>query len=229
MENPNNGQVLPLINVVIDKIHGGRKQDRKFWQRGSANSRNEYTGFSNKEIPNEQPEGFSENLKITKVRRSIYAIGIVTMGCVFALVYIRPDLFSFLSYSKIYQTNNDHFPDKNENQYQIGPNSTSRPSDSSTEPRDYKFSPEQVSRARRTVLQTEKNKSNFVGKKNLKENFPIKSFKDNKHRYEIELSSGRFVYADSVIVTDDKITFENIKGLVVSVDRSDVKTLKKLN
>ncbi|MFT5702499.1 MAG: hypothetical protein ACI8ZB_005419 [Desulforhopalus sp.] len=55
-----------------------------------------------------------------------------------------------------------------------------------------------------------------------------KSFKDSNNRYEIKLLSGRYVYTDSVIVTKDTITFENKKSLVVSVNRDEIFSLKKL-
>jgi hypothetical protein len=229
MKNSNKDQVSPFIKVILDKVHGGRKQDSKFWQRGVAGSRNDCIGFKNEEIPLEKPEGLSGILKITKGKRRFFGVGMAVICCVFSFVYFRPDLFLFLSYSKIYQTISEYFPEKNEDLHQIGPSTTSHSLVLSTESQDYNFSPDQVSRAKRNVIETQRNKSNFIGKENLKDNSPIKSFKDNKHRYEIELSSGRYVYADSVIVSDDKITFENKRGLVVSVNRNEVKTMKRLN
>jgi hypothetical protein len=105
---------------------------------------------------------------------------------------------------------------------------SSQRTDSSNEYREYNFSAEQVSRAQRNLLES-RNKSKYIGNENKGENFPIEPFKDDKHRYEIELLTGRHVYADSVIVTDDKVTFENKRGLVISVSKNEIKALRKLN
>ncbi len=78
-------------------------------------------------------------------------------------------------------------------------------------------------------LKAQKNKSNLTGIEIPKESSSSHSFKDSQNRYEIQLLSGRYVYADSVIVTKDMVTFENKKGLVVSVNRSEIKSLKRLD
>ena len=50
---------------------------------------------------------------------------------------------------------------------------------------------------------------------------------EKKYSYEIEFVSGGRVYTDNVIVTDKIISYTTDKGLVVSLSKNEVKTMKK--
>lgn len=229
MSNSNEDKVSPVIEGIVDKIHDGRKQDKKFWEREVENPRNDFVGYNNGEIPvDPSGEGAVGTSKRNKAKRIAFTVGIVITCFLFSLVYFRPDLFPFLSYSKIYQTISDFLPPKEKDRHSVTSDPIEKSKDLSTEPREHSFSEDQILRAKKNVLKARKNKSNLTGTEISKENPPSHSFKDSENRYEIQLLSGRYIYADSVIVTKSMITFENKKGLVVSVKRDDVKSLKRM-
>jgi hypothetical protein len=229
MSNSNEDKVSPVIEGIVDEIHDGRKQDKKFWEREVENPRNDFVGYSNGEIlVDPSGEGAAGISKRNKAKRIAFTVGIVITCFLFSLVSLRPDLFPFLSYSKIYQTISDFLPGKEKDKNPVKPAPIEKSKDSFTEPSEHSFSEEQILRAKKAVLEARKNKSNLTGIEIPKENSPSHSFKDSQNRYEIQLLSGRYVYADSVIVTKDMITFENKKGLVVSVNRDEIKSLKRL-
>lgn len=238
MENQKNDHVSSFVKVIIDRVHGGRKQDSKFWDRKIENPRNDLGGFSNGEIPIEEQEGLAQTLKQARSKRAVFLLGILLLCFVFALVYSRPNLFPFLSYSKIYQSISEYFPEKYKAKNQIkvvAPKPLEEQVESRTAKKEYTFSEEQVARAKFNI--EKKKKQNFlsinepyhVSNEKRKRDPLSKSFEDDKHRYEIEFLSGRRVYADSVIVTDDMVTFENKGGLIFSVSKDEVKKMNRLN
>ncbi len=63
---------------------------------------------------------------------------------------------------------------------------------------------------------------NYLQKeKRLKNIVSSRLIESNRSVFEIELLSGGRAYSNDVIATADMITFENEKGLIVSVSRSE--------
>jgi len=50
---------------------------------------------------------------------------------------------------------------------------------------------------------------------------------EGNYLYEIQLFSGAWIYTDNAKITDKKITYKSAGGIVVSIDRFEVKTMKK--
>ena len=164
MKNQKNDHVSSFVKVIIDRVHGGRKQDRKFWERKIENSRNDLSGFSNREILIEQQEGLAQTLKQVRAKRAVFILGILLVCFVFALVYSRPNLFPFLSYSKIYQSISEYFPEKYEPKNQIkavAPKPLEEPVESKTAKKEYTFSEEQIARAKFNVENQKKQKGRY--------------------------------------------------------------------
>ena len=100
MKSSNQDRVSPLTKVIVDKVHGGRKVDSKFWQSEFDNSGNDSVS-----IPIEKPEDLDSFLKNLKARRTLLFAGVMVLCLLYSMVYFRPDLFPFLSYSKNKPTN----------------------------------------------------------------------------------------------------------------------------
>ncbi len=90
-----------------------------------------------------------------------------------------------------------------------------------TERTDLTFTDEQVQRAMAEVLNEKKNEQ-------LKITTPGNEEEKRNYLYEIELFNGGWVYTDNAEVTDEKITYTSATGIVVSVNRDEVKTMKKI-
>ena len=48
-----------------------------------------------------------------------------------------------------------------------------------------------------------------------------------KYLYEIELFSGGWIFTENVTITDKEVTYISDKGLIISLNKDDVKTMKK--
>lgn len=91
------------------------------------------------------------------------------------------------------------------------------PSSKVKKAKEYSFNDAQINKAIREV---EASRKNIISSS--------QTIESGRSLYEIEFLSGSKVYSENVIATADVITFENGKGLVVSVSRSEVKNLKRL-
>ena len=166
------------------------------------NSRNDFIGFNNEETPDERPKKIGKLLKQFKARRSFVIAGVIALFSVFALVYLRPHLIPFL-------------PDNQKG-------------------KEYAFSKDRVDRVKKELLI--KNKYQHFTQQEIDQivkskptGKPVdKSVHKDKHLYEIELFSGGTFYAENTVITGDKITFVNGKGLIVTINRYDVKKIKRL-
>lgn len=78
-----------LTKILVQKIHGGRKQDSKFWS-------NEFS-LANDIAPREAKDNSSKSKKNVPVISLCTGIFIIIL-----LVVVRPDLFPFLEYHNIY-------------------------------------------------------------------------------------------------------------------------------
>ncbi len=90
-----------------------------------------------------------------------------------------------------------------------------------TEQKDGRFTDDQITRAMEEVLsekKIEQLKSIKAGQKG----------EEQKYFYEIDLFSGGRISTDNVIITNKEITYRSDKGLVVSLSREEVKTMKKV-
>jgi len=93
--------------VLIHKIHGGRKKDSKFW--------NDQIDLTKKTTENISIPISEHSVRTPRLKKTfqIPFFPIVTIIVVLAfLIIIKPDLFSFLEYHKIYSTISGLFPEK---------------------------------------------------------------------------------------------------------------------
>ena len=165
-------------------------------------SRNDFVGFNNEETPDERPKSIGKLLKQFKARRSFVIAGVIALCSIFTLVYFCPHLIPFL-------------PDNQKG-------------------KEYAFSKDRVDRVKKELLI--KNKYQHLTQEEIDQIVTSKptgkpadkSANKDKHLYEIELFSGGIFYAENTVVTDDKITFVNGKGLIVTINRYDVKKIKRL-
>ncbi len=90
-----------------------------------------------------------------------------------------------------------------------------------TEQKDVRFTDDQVTRAMEEVLSEKKSEQ----LKNIKAG---QKGEEQKYLYEIELFSGGRISTDNIIIRNKEITYRSDKGLVVSLNREEVKTMKKI-
>lgn len=132
-------------------------------------------------------------------------VGIVVV--VSATLYVRPIIIDFI-----------HKNDVKERKIGIQTKSSVNvePSSEVKKAKEYSFTDDQINKAIRDVENSRKTTP------------PSQLTGGHKDSYEIEFVSGGRAYSENVVATADMISFENEKGLVVSVHRSQVKNLKRL-
>ena len=86
---------------------------------------------------------------------------------------------------------------------------------------DGRFTDDQVRRAMEDVLNEKKNEQ-------LQKINAGQKGKEQNYLYEIELFSGGRFSTTNVIITDKEITYKSDRGLIVSLKKAEVKTLKKI-
>jgi restriction system protein len=90
-----------------------------------------------------------------------------------------------------------------------------------TEQKDGRFTDAQITRAMKEVLiekKIEQLKNIKVGQKG----------EEQKYFYEIDLFSGGRIFTDNITITNKEVTYISDKGVVVSLNREEVKTMKKI-
>ena len=100
-------KVTPLSKALIYRIHGGRNQDSKFWQ-----SDYEHKWRDLSDIPFDGSRPHANSLNLNRRFLKAYSLVITSILVVFVVVYLRPDLFPFLTYSSVYSAISKTFPDK---------------------------------------------------------------------------------------------------------------------
>ncbi|MEE4241851.1 MAG: hypothetical protein V2I36_10300 [Desulfopila sp.] len=63
----------------------------------------------------------------------------------------------------------------------------------------------------------------------VQNNQRVSSTEKPPYQFEIELHSGGKIYTDNADIEDDVVTFTNHKGLVVSINRGEIKDMKWVN
>jgi restriction system protein len=133
-------------------------------------------------------------------------IGIVSV--VLATLYIQPIVIDFLHRNDVKGRISEIQPNDSE---------TTESSPKVKKTKEYSFNDAQINKA---ISEVEKSRKTNIPSSN--------STEDTSSLYEIEYVSGGRAYSEKVVATDDLVTFENEKGLVVSVSRSEVKNMKRL-
>ena len=85
---------------------------------------------------------------------------------------------------------------------------------------DIKFTDIQIRQAIEEVVNKKRRQQFEIGATNPEG-------EDVNYIYEIELISGGWIYTDNAKITEKKISYKSANGIVVSIDRVEVKTMKK--
>ena len=215
MKRVKEDDVSPVTKLIVDKIHAGRRQDSRFWR----------SEFDDGEISGEEPGGGLILMKILKVISFLVMIGLLVVCMLVALIYFRPNVFPSLTHSTIYQTLSRYLPESDAIVPLNKPMAPEQVGGSDGKVKEYTFSQEQIDKAKYEVNKSKKEMG-------LSNNPPAQikfntSDEPIRYRYEIEFVSGGRVYSENVRMSGDTLTFENNKGLVVSVNKNDIKTMKR--
>lgn len=227
-----------MTKVLIDKVHGGRKRDSKFWQSEFIHADDSESLDGQIEI--EKPAGIDAYLRQLKARRSFVFAGIVMICVLFGMVSLRPDLFPFLSYRSVYNAISHYFPDKSQPRYDVKertpayqPVAVQRPAtvhdQSSKSSRQYSESVKQSAVRQQPARQWLPQKEiDEIVQPTAKKQLKTQPIENKRTIYEIELHTGQVILTDHAMATADKVSFENTNGSVTTVNKYEVKQIKRL-
>ncbi len=109
----------------------------------------------------------------------------------------------------------------NGQEYRVEKNSQTSTPVKQMESKDVNFTADQVKRAMKEVLNAKKSEQ----PKDIKAD---QKGEEQKYLYEIELFSGGRISTDNVTITNKEITYKSDKGLIVSLNREEVKAIKRI-
>lgn len=220
MKKANKNQVSPVTKVIVEKIHAGRKQDSKFWQ----------SEFDIEEVS--KPESSRERSEFNIFRFVVLFLlfSFVIQLFLIGFVYYKPDAFPALTNFRPYKIVSDYLDELTNG---IGMKEAAPAKEAGwaegkkEELKEYSFSQDQITKAKKQVLDQKKVDSRATGVVKLV-NEPTSKVSENvDYRYEIEFISGGRVQTNNAIIADNIVTFENNKGLVVSVSKDEILSMKR--
>lgn len=211
MESSKHEKASKLTKILIKKIHGGRKQDSRFWQSKTG------------EIEQSHDNSRKNPAKILQIAALISGI---LVGCIVVTVKYGPDFVPDLYHSLI-SSIRSYLPER-KSPIVIRPNSIpiEQPDIEESKERELSFTDEQVRRAMEEVLLKQKNEQ-FADARESQITDSQTSQEKISYEYEIELYSGGKIYTDNAKIDGDQIRYKGRNGLVVSIDKNEIKTMKR--
>lgn len=182
---------------------------------------------------------YKKRIKDSRQRRSFIYLLLILFFSLCAAVVLRPDLFPFLSYSKISQAISRYFPDKQQQSLgetsapppagSIGSNKQHEPVDAETGVRHYNPSPEEIEQAYQAVLEQRSggstDGSSTKDRAGSATNDP--DFVEN-YSYVIDMGIGHEIRTDNIRITESQVLYTDAQGYDIAIDRSEIVSVKRI-
>ncbi|SHO53875.1 hypothetical protein [Desulfopila aestuarii] len=240
-----------IPKILVHKIHGGRKQDSKFWQSEFSDSKENLDDIGRHDrikIDNKD----ARSIRRGKTVNPIWSV--VWRFLLFCLVIDGGIYYYFHVIEKTTVAegikalqNSIHGREKVIPHQQIQPRKIPStqivpPNETKSSGPDYRYSGQAVNQAKQRLLENKfqsqlpKNQYSTSVQSHPKSvpttppsvSSTSKSAKPQKSIYEIKLLTDRVILSEHVMVTSDKVTYEDPGGQIVSINKYEVKTLKRL-
>lgn len=201
--------VTDLTKIIINKTHGGRKQDSKFWQ----------SEFGENTTTQNEKSG------LTIIPLILAAMTGSVVGSLLLITFFQKDIIINIPENVIKPYIKDSHigsiplarSSKNMESEQKAPSSAEKPYIKNQQGKEYSVSDQQLNKAIEKALQ--ENRVRSQNDKNLNQ---------GKYQYEIELYSGGKIYIDNADIGKDAIRYRSDRGLLISLNRKEIKTMKRV-
>ncbi|MFT5700264.1 MAG: hypothetical protein ACI8ZB_003136 [Desulforhopalus sp.] len=209
-----------VTKVIVDKIHAGREHDSKFGQ----------SEFDNEEVSKPNLVRGRSEFNILRFVLFFLLFSFVIQLFLIGFVYYKPGVFPTLTNFRPYKIACEYL---NELTSGIGVKIVVPAKDSGEiegkkeKLKEYSFSQNQITKAKRQVLDQKKVDSSANGVVKRTNESKSKVNENVEYRYEIEFISGGRLQTNNAIIADNIVTFENKKGLVVSVSKDEILSMKR--
>ena len=185
---------------------------------------------------------YKKRIKDSRQVRSFIYLVLILFFALCAAVVLRPDLFPFLSYSKVYQTISKYFPDKQHVSSQkksdpqsagsIGSKKQHKPVEEETGPKHYNPTPEEIEQAYQAVLDERRGGSigsnegsSATDRAGKTSNNP--DFVEN-YSYVISMGVGEEIRTDNIRITESQVLYTDPQGYDIAIDRSEIVSVKRI-
>jgi len=199
--------VSDLTKVLIKRVHGGRKQHTRFYQ----------SALDDKQL---SPAAVRSGPSLLQ-QILFLALGLV-VG-LFLVLFFKNYTFSSIIDLLPFAKNDSVIvvPDHNESDITLKsiPPSKSKPlSPPQQQPRELIFTEAQKRKAIEEVIEERRKKpAQYIASSNQSE---------SAYQYKIDLFSGGTIYTDNADIGKDTITYKSASGLVISINRNEIKSMK---
>lgn len=206
MKKSNQDRVSPLTKVLVDKIHGNRKVDTKFWQSEFNNPREDYVYDKDDESQMEQSQRADKHSQRSKMQRRLIFMGGIVLCFCFSTAYFFPDVFSQISSSKIYGKVREYFPEKQTIETVTTGTSPHQALDQSegklNKNREYSFTDIQVQKAMNDVIKKNRGNHSNQAVSSVSTEKPVEiSPEAQKPFYDVEFFTGGRMISQNIRVT----------------------------
>jgi len=199
-----------LTKILVKEIHGSGKQDNRFWQ-------SEFNDV--------------KDLKRNQNSKSLLVACTLLLGVILAIIMLRPAFFE----SRYAAMFNGFFRkgvvvDSGIKAIIATPQREIE-STSLQGSTDHTFSKTEIERVAQNLLKktngTGLSQKRIITSANQKGQISNRKTEGSKYLYDIEMLSGGRITADKVSISDGKVTYGNERGLIVSINASEVKSVSR--
>lgn len=231
-------RISRLARDILDKLRGARRPNAKYRQSGIHNPRNNYIGFNNPENLWDRPTITSKIFNRLRLLKVFFLTLALALGSITAFDYYGPNLYKMLSSSRYFSKISSYLKEReektrSESNSSQNPAVKQSPSDGWNTKKN-EFSSQDVEKAKEQVLR-ERNRQYWTQEeidrmvkpgtgRDAASNTPG----GNNYFYEIELMSGGRITTEDILMEGGVVEYTNSNGLVVTVKKNEVKTIKRL-
>ena len=200
-----NDKVSPSTKILFKKLNRGREPNNSFYQ----------SEFEKESKPKRLPKKSGPSL----AKQALALLAGAVVGLLIVLSFKRPDIIkdSYTSVISLFTKPQVSIEALPRMPPKVSTTVTAKESES-----HLSFSDSQIKQAMRNVTHERQIRE-------YKNTSSQKSYSRQGYQLEIELFSGGRIYTDNADIKKDAISYTNKKGLIVSINRDQVKTMKWVN
>lgn len=228
------------IKKILHKLQGIGSHQSKSRQNDIHHPRTVYPSFNNTEILRDRSTIAAKITHIFKLLKVFLLTLLIAFCSISIFDYYGPNLYKLLSTSRFLAKMSKYLEEKEDTTQprseSSGDQTIPQPADDGPNIKEYEFSSQSIENAKERVLR-ERNRQYWTQEEidrivkprtNTGNDAGPEPGSESSYFYEIELVSGGRIITDDILMKDGVIEYSNSSGLVVTVGKNEVKTIKRL-
>ena len=225
-----------IIRNLLSKLPGIGGQQAKVRQHEIHNPRTLYPRFDNSDILRDKQPITARIINMLTWLKVFLLTLIIAFCSITVFDYYGPNLYELLSNSRFFAKMSKYLEEKTTQPTRESPQNQAiqQPTSDGRNIKEYEFSSQAIENAKEKVLR-EKNRQYWT-QEEIDRIVKPKAAGDTgpeaggggSYYYEIELVSGGRITTDDIVMKDGVVEYSNSAGLVVTVKKNEIKTIKRL-